>query len=59
MRTFIHRENIKHYARLLEETTIEAERDRILKLLAEEIVKDMDHLDNLEPRRHRDGALRD
>ena len=36
MRNFIHRESLKHYARLLERTTDEAERQRILKLLAEE-----------------------
>jgi hypothetical protein len=36
MRRFVHRENIKHYKQLLERTTDEAERRRILKLLAEE-----------------------
>jgi hypothetical protein len=36
VRRFIHRENIKHYKRLLERTTDESERQRILKLLAEE-----------------------
>jgi hypothetical protein len=33
---FIRRENIKHYRLLLEQTTDEAERQTIMKLLAEE-----------------------
>ncbi|HEY1361563.1 MAG TPA: hypothetical protein VGF60_04915 [Xanthobacteraceae bacterium] len=36
MDRFIRRKNIEHFQRLLETVTDEAERDRILKLLAEE-----------------------
>jgi hypothetical protein len=36
MERFIHRLNIEHYEKLLERTTDEAERQRILKLLEEE-----------------------
>ena len=36
MDSFIRRANIEHYHRLLEQTNDEAERARILKLLAEE-----------------------
>ncbi len=36
MERFIQRENIKHYERLLQTITDEAERQRILKLLEEE-----------------------
>lgn len=36
MERFIHRANIEHYERLLERTTGETERLRILKLLKEE-----------------------
>jgi hypothetical protein len=36
MDRFIRRENIKHYQELLKRTKDEAERQRILKLLAEE-----------------------
>ena len=36
MHRFVHRENIKHYKELLERTTDEAERQRVIKLLAEE-----------------------
>lgn len=39
MRRFIICENIKHYRSLLETTTDEAERKRILTLLAEEEAK--------------------
>ena len=39
MDRFIRRENIKHYRALLEQTTDVAERERILKLLAEEEAK--------------------
>ncbi len=39
MRRFVHRENIKHFKQLLERTADEAERGRILKLLAEEETK--------------------
>ena len=36
MRRFVHQENLKHYKHLLELTTDEAERQRIMNLLAEE-----------------------
>jgi hypothetical protein len=36
MRQFIHRANVEHFQRLLERTRDEAERHRILALLAEE-----------------------
>lgn len=36
MERFIHRLNIEHYEKLLQRTTDESERQRILKLLAEE-----------------------
>ncbi len=39
MRRFVYRENIKHYKQLLERTIDDAERQRILKLLAEEEAK--------------------
>ncbi len=39
MRRFVHRENIKHFKQLLDRTTDEAQRDRIMKLLAEEEAK--------------------
>ncbi len=39
MRKFVHRENIKHYKQLLERTFDDTERQRILKLLAEEEAK--------------------
>lgn len=39
MDRFIHRLNIEHYEKLLERTTDEAERQRILKLLEEERAK--------------------
>jgi hypothetical protein len=39
---FIRRENVKHYRHLLAQTTDEAERQRILKLLAEEEKKQRD-----------------
>jgi hypothetical protein len=39
MRQFIHRANVQHFQRLLEQTTDEAERQRILGLLAEEEAK--------------------
>jgi len=40
MKRFIHRENVKHYQRLLETTFDESERQRISKLLAEEEAKE-------------------
>jgi hypothetical protein len=45
---FIRRENIKHYRRLLEQTTDEAQRQRILKLLAKEEKKQRDADDKTE-----------
>jgi len=39
MRNFIYRENIKHYRDLLARTSDEAERQRIMRLLAEEEAK--------------------
>ncbi len=36
---FIHRENIKHFEKLLERTTDQVERQRIQELLAEEKIK--------------------
>jgi hypothetical protein len=45
---FIRRENVKHYRQLLEQTTDETERQRILKLLAEEEKKQRDAGDKVE-----------
>ena len=42
MLRFIRRENVKHYRHLLEQTTDEAERQRIMRLLAEEEKKQRD-----------------
>ena len=42
MERFIHRLNIEHYEKLLQRTTDEAERQRILKLLEEERAKIVD-----------------
>jgi hypothetical protein len=39
---FIRRENVKHYRQLLEQTTNDAERQRIMRLLAEEEKKQRD-----------------
>ena len=39
MDRFIQRENIKHYRQLLEQTTDEIERQRIMTLLAQEEAK--------------------
>ena len=41
MERFVHRQNIERFRRLLAETVDEAERRRILKLLAEEEAKDV------------------
>ena len=49
MRRFIHYENIKHFKELLERTPDEAERDRILKLLAEEEAKIPDNQPEIKP----------
>jgi len=45
---FIRRENVKHYRQLLDQTTDEAERRRIMKLLAEEEKKQRDADDNAD-----------
>ena len=46
MDRFIRRKNIEHFQRLLETVTEEAERDRILKLLAEEREKQLESGDS-------------
>jgi hypothetical protein len=52
MERFIHRQNIEHYEKLLQTVTDEAERKRILKLLAEEKQKtDLDGPPKSEERR--------
>ena len=48
MLRFIRRENVKHYRQLLEQTTDEDERQRIMKLLAEEEKKQRDAGDKAE-----------
>ena len=40
MERFVHRQNIERYRRLLAETVDEAERRRIMKLLAEQEAKE-------------------
>lgn len=40
MESFVHRENLERFRRLLAQTTDEAERRTILKLLAEEEAKE-------------------
>jgi hypothetical protein len=40
MDQFVKRENIRHYRRMLEETRDEVERQKILKLLADEEARD-------------------
>jgi hypothetical protein len=48
MERFVRRENVKHYKELLKGETEEAERQRILKLLAEEQQKQKDAGDKTE-----------
>jgi hypothetical protein len=48
MDRFIRRENVRHYRELLRTVTDEAERQRILKLLAEERQKQKDAGDEVE-----------
>ena len=48
MDRFIRRENIKHYRELLKTVKNEAERQRILKLLAEEQQKQKNEGDKIE-----------
>jgi hypothetical protein len=40
MERFVHRQNLEHYRKLLAETTDEAQRPVLLKLIAEEEDKD-------------------
>ena len=40
MQNFIHRKNLEHYRKLLAETSDEADREQLLKLLAEEEAKE-------------------
>ena len=48
MDRFVRRENVKHYKELLKTMKDEAERQRILKLLAEEVQKQKDAGDKIE-----------
>jgi hypothetical protein len=48
MERFVRHENIKHYRELLKTVKGESERERILKLLAEEQQKQKDAGDNIE-----------
>jgi hypothetical protein len=48
MDRFIRRENVKHYRELLKTVKDETERQRILKLLAEEQLKQKDAGDKIE-----------
>lgn len=48
MDRFIRRENVRHYRELLKTVTAETERQRILKLLAEEQQKQKDAGDKIE-----------
>ena len=48
MDRFIRRENVKHYRELLKAVKTEKERQRILKLLAEEQQKQKDAGDEIE-----------
>jgi len=48
MERFIRRENFKHYQELLKQVKDEAERQRILKLLAEERQKQKEAGDKIE-----------
>jgi hypothetical protein len=48
MDRFIRRENVKHYRELLKKVKDEAERQKILKLLAEEQQKQKDAGDKIE-----------
>ena len=40
METFVHKQNLTHYRKVLSEKTPEQNRQQILKLLAEEVAKD-------------------
>jgi hypothetical protein len=48
MERFVRRENVKHYQELLKTVKDEAERQKILKLLAEEVQKQKDAGDKIE-----------
>jgi hypothetical protein len=48
MERFVRRENVKHYRELLKTVKDEAERKKILKLLAEEVEKQKDAGDKIE-----------
>jgi len=48
MERFVRRENVKHYRELLKTAKDEAERQRIQKLLAEEVQKQKDAGDKIE-----------
>ena len=48
MERFVRRENVKHYRELLKTAKDEAERQRIQKLLAEEVQKQRDAGDKIE-----------
>lgn len=48
MERFVRRENVKHFRELLKTMKDEAERRRILKLLAEELQKQKDAGDKIE-----------
>ena len=48
MERFVRRENVKHYRELLKTLKDETERQRILKLLAEELQKQKDAGDQIE-----------
>ena len=48
MDRFIRRENVKHYCELLKTVKSEVERERILKLLGEELQKQKDAGDKIE-----------
>jgi hypothetical protein len=48
MERFVRRENVKHYRDFLKTAKTEAERQQILKLLAEEEQKQRDAGDNIE-----------
>ena len=50
MEQFVHRQNLQHYRRLLEETKDQEKRKTLLKLLAEEEAKDITPLREQESR---------
>ena len=48
MERFVRRENVKHYRELLKTAKAEVERQKIFKLLAEEVQKQKDAGDKIE-----------